>query len=186
MAVSPLEVYAKAKAFVDTLSKLPRSQYGALPHAHFGHDCNTLLLLALEACGELDERLLGNPVPIRTVSGGGEACDATFAEIETYARQVMEQIALRQRPDSPRCSDPPGLPPPAGLPAKAYDVAGIRERYAQAYAAWSPEDDTHLRERFSQGATVDQLVAEFGRQPGAIRSRLRKLGLTSPASQVAE
>jgi hypothetical protein len=180
MAVSPLDVRAKAKAFVDALCKLPRSEHDVVPHAHYGHDCNTLLLLALEACPELDERLVGNPVPIRTLPSGQEVCDASFAEIETYARQVLEQLSLRQQLDSSPQNNPRCLAPAIEVPAKAYDVTDVRQRHAQAYAGWSPQDDERLRERFGQGATVDQLVVEFGRQPGGIRSRLRKLGLTGP------
>jgi hypothetical protein len=47
----------------------------------------------------------------------------------------------------------------------------------QAYQPWTAQDDTYLRERFEQGASVTDLADEFGRQPGGIRSRLKKLGL---------
>jgi hypothetical protein len=60
---------------------------------------------------------------------------------------------------------------------KSYDVAAIRREFNQAYAPWTKEDDAYLRERFLQGATIADLVSEFGRQPGGIQSRLRKLGL---------
>jgi hypothetical protein len=177
MSVSPVEVYGKAKAFVDSLCKLPRIQYSAIPNGHYGSDCNTLLLLALEACPELDERLLGHPVPLRVLSDGREVCDAAFAEIETYGRQVMEQMALRLDGHGGKPTESCGSPVPTDPPAKGYDVTGIRHQHAQAYAAWSVDDDTRLRERFGQGATVEQLARELGRQPGGIRSRLRKLGL---------
>lgn len=132
MPVAPLQVHAKAKAFVDALCKLPRSQYSVVPHAHYGRDCNTLLLLALEACPELDERLLGNPVPIRTLSAGQEACDASFAEIETYARQVVEQLALYGQHIPSHPSDPPRVPSATTPPTKAYDVSELRQEHGQA------------------------------------------------------
>ncbi len=62
-------------------------------------------------------------------------------------------------------------------PEKAYDVAQIREQYPSAYAPWSDEDDARLRVRYLEGASVPQLMSEFGRKAGAIQSRLRKLGL---------
>lgn len=62
---------------------------------------------------------------------------------------------------------------------KSYDVAAIRREFNQAYAPWSKEDDAYLRERFIEGATIADLVSEFGRQPGGVRSRIRKLGLGS-------
>jgi hypothetical protein len=60
---------------------------------------------------------------------------------------------------------------------KSYDVSTIRREFGQAYAPWSKEDDAYLGKRFLEGATISDLVSEFGRQPGAIRSRVRKLGL---------
>lgn len=42
---------------------------------------------------------------------------------------------------------------------------------------WKIEDDLRLRELFLEGATVVQLAQEFSRTTGAIRSRLKKLGL---------
>ena len=42
---------------------------------------------------------------------------------------------------------------------------------------WKVEDDLRLRELFIEGATVAQLAKEFTRTPGAIRARLKKLGL---------
>lgn len=62
---------------------------------------------------------------------------------------------------------------------KSYDVALIRQEFNQAYLPWSAEDDSYLRKRFLEGATIADLVSEFGRQPGGIRSRIRKLGLDS-------
>ena len=42
---------------------------------------------------------------------------------------------------------------------------------------WKIEDDLRLRELFLEGATVVQLAQEFSRTTGAIRSRLKKIGL---------
>jgi len=61
--------------------------------------------------------------------------------------------------------------------AKAYDVAGIRQSFPQAYAKWTSEDDDRLKALFTDGWKVDELAAEFQRKPSAIGSRLRKLGL---------
>ena len=60
---------------------------------------------------------------------------------------------------------------------KSYDVVTIRHEFNQAYTPWSEEDDAYLRKRCIDGATIADLVSEFGRHPGGIRSRLRKLGL---------
>ena len=42
---------------------------------------------------------------------------------------------------------------------------------------WKIEDDLRLRELFLEGTTVAQLAQEFSRTQGAIRARLKKLGL---------
>ena len=48
---------------------------------------------------------------------------------------------------------------------------------SQAGARWMAEDDMRLRELFQEGTPIAQLAKEFGRTYGAIRSRLKKLGL---------
>ena len=61
---------------------------------------------------------------------------------------------------------------------KAYSVERIRRQYPKAYARWTEEEDLSLKEAYEQSRTLDELAAaQFGRQPGAIQSRLRKLGL---------
>ena len=60
---------------------------------------------------------------------------------------------------------------------KAYDVEQIRREYPKAYAKWTEEEDTRLRNEYTQGRTANELAKSFQRKPSAIRSRLRKLGL---------
>ncbi|GAA3832455.1 hypothetical protein GCM10022226_62100 [Sphaerisporangium flaviroseum] len=54
----------------------------------------------------------------------------------------------------------------------AYRVADIREHHPTAYRRWTEEEEQHLRRRHAEGATLDELAAESGRQPSAISSRL--------------
>jgi hypothetical protein len=61
---------------------------------------------------------------------------------------------------------------------KSYSVAEIRKEYRNAYAKWTEEDDEKLRSEFKMGKDLVSLAGMFERKPGAIRSRLRKLGLT--------
>ncbi len=56
----------------------------------------------------------------------------------------------------------------------------MREKYPKAYKPWSKEDDARLTELFRNSASVSALVKEFGRQRGAINSRLIRLGLVEP------
>ena len=59
----------------------------------------------------------------------------------------------------------------------------IRQEYARAYVTWSPEEDKELVRKHGRGSNVPDLASHFGRRPGAIRSRLKKLGLWKPGTQ---
>ena len=53
----------------------------------------------------------------------------------------------------------------------------IRQKYPRAYVKWSREEDENLQNEYASGQQIGELVKRFQRQPSAIRSRLRKLGL---------
>jgi hypothetical protein len=53
----------------------------------------------------------------------------------------------------------------------------IKAQFPNAYESWSPEDDGLLSTSFTGGKSVDDLAKVLKRQPSAIRSRLRKLGI---------
>jgi len=53
----------------------------------------------------------------------------------------------------------------------------MREKHPNAYRPWDKAQDEKLRELFAEGASITECVKVFGRQSGAIRSRLTKLGL---------
>ncbi|MBI4171029.1 MAG: DNA helicase RecQ [Candidatus Aenigmarchaeota archaeon] len=49
--------------------------------------------------------------------------------------------------------------------------------YPMAYAPWTSEDDLRLQQEYSKGKNIRELSNIFRRNPGAIRSRLKKIGL---------
>jgi ATP-dependent exoDNAse (exonuclease V) alpha subunit len=53
----------------------------------------------------------------------------------------------------------------------------IRAKHPNAYRSWSKEEDSNLKERFLSQESQKSIAKEFGRQRGAIRARLIKLGL---------
>ncbi|MEG4393152.1 hypothetical protein [Microcoleus sp. BROC3] len=53
----------------------------------------------------------------------------------------------------------------------------IRHKYPRAYVKWSQDEDENLKKEYASGQQIGELVQRFQRQPGAIRSRLQKLGL---------
>ncbi|MBL1408807.1 hypothetical protein [Sphingobacterium faecale] len=52
-----------------------------------------------------------------------------------------------------------------------------RKLYPQAYMPWSTEDDERLEKLFCNGTSTKELAKMFQRNPGAIRSRIKKLEL---------
>ncbi|QCS48676.1 hypothetical protein FEK30_04080 [Picosynechococcus sp. PCC 11901] len=52
-----------------------------------------------------------------------------------------------------------------------------RNKYPKAYTYWTEEEERVLKQKFQEGSTIEDLSQELQRQPGGIRSRLRKLGL---------
>jgi len=54
----------------------------------------------------------------------------------------------------------------------------IKVKYPNAYEPWTQELDEKLEELYQNGKTVSELCDIFQRQPGGIRSRLKKLELT--------
>ena len=59
----------------------------------------------------------------------------------------------------------------------AYTVEEKRREHPRAYKKWPPEDDERLKEMYAAGHCIAELAKHFGRNEGAIRSRLDKLGL---------
>lgn len=55
-------------------------------------------------------------------------------------------------------------------------IRQIRVSYPNAYDKWTEFDDELLKQEFIQGTSISGLSKIFRRQPGAIRSRIRKLG----------
>lgn len=55
----------------------------------------------------------------------------------------------------------------------------MRKAFPQAYAPWTPEADDRIKVGVGRRETVASLALALGRQPSAIRSRIRKLNLVS-------
>lgn len=53
----------------------------------------------------------------------------------------------------------------------------IKRRYPNAYEAWTPEQEELLKKMHKGGAPNHAIASALQRQPGAISSRIRKLGL---------
>jgi F-box protein, helicase, 18 len=60
---------------------------------------------------------------------------------------------------------------------QSYSVEKIRAEHEEAYKPWSREEDAELKRMFDRGTRIPDISTRFGRTTGAIRSRLKKIGL---------
>ncbi len=64
------------------------------------------------------------------------------------------------------------------------NLTKIRKEHPRAYEKWEPSEDNELTAFYRNGKKIDEIAGLLQRQPGAIRSRLDKLGLTKPKDRV--
>ncbi len=55
----------------------------------------------------------------------------------------------------------------------------IREKHPQAYRSWTDDEEAALKKMFERGKQMKEMSEKLGRKPGALRSRLKKMGLVS-------
>ncbi len=77
-------------------------------------------------------------------------------------------------PDLPAETRRSSTTSPGTSQAWADRLAKMRLTYPNAYLPWEPSDDRKLKFQFAAGSGLKELTKLFGRQPGSIRSRLRK------------
>ena len=56
-------------------------------------------------------------------------------------------------------------------------LAEIKEKNPRAYAPWTAEEEDQLIQLTKSGTSTRQIAVELQRQPSAIRSRVRRLGI---------
>ena len=60
------------------------------------------------------------------------------------------------------------------------NLTEIRKEHPRAYEKWEPPEDNELVDFYQGGKKIDEIAGLLQRQPGAIRSRLDKLGMVKP------
>jgi hypothetical protein len=97
-------------------------------------------------------------------------------EIAVIPNRVQEAVASRGGEINPQLGS--GL---NGAQNNAYrpkiQNEKIRQKYPRAYVKWSQDEDENLKKEYASCQQIGELAQRFQRQPGAIRSRLQKLGL---------
>jgi len=63
-------------------------------------------------------------------------------------------------------------------------VLEIRKKYRRAYEPWSDKEDDLLRQQFQNTKSTKHLAETFQRNPDAIRSRIKKLGIVDEVDRL--
>ena len=58
-----------------------------------------------------------------------------------------------------------------------YSIYAARQENPNAYDPWTEEADAELKEMCSEGTSVPDIAAHFGRKQSAIITRMKKLGI---------
>ena len=66
---------------------------------------------------------------------------------------------------------------------KLVNLSRLRVEYPRAYETWKTEEDERLVELFNHGTRMSEIARIHERQPGAVKSRLQKLGLIQKNQQ---
>ena len=97
-------------------------------------------------------------------------------EIAVIPNRVQEAVASRSGEINPQFSSSlNGEQKNADRPKTQNEK--IRQKYPRAYVKWSQDEDENLKKEYASCQEIGELAQRFQRQPGAIRSRLQKLGL---------
>ncbi len=59
------------------------------------------------------------------------------------------------------------------------NISKVREEFPRAFMPWKADEEARLVEQFKRGGRISDLSRSHQRNPGAIRSRLIRLGLIS-------
>ena len=82
--------------------------------------------------------------------------------IDKFADAVIEIVRKMKESDKPE---------------KVYTLDDKRKNHPNAYMPWTEQDDNRLEVLYCEGKTIKELTDIFGRNAGAIHSRIDKLEL---------
>ncbi|MBI4548391.1 MAG: ATP-dependent DNA helicase RecQ, partial [Ignavibacteriae bacterium] len=109
---------------------------------------------------------------LRTITGIGER------KLKKYGKQFLDVIKDYVSRKDKQSLSLENKSPINAIVSKTYTVDEVRKNLPRAYENWSAEEDQNLKAQFLSGKTVNELTHHLQRGRGAIKSRLRKLGLT--------
>jgi hypothetical protein len=121
---------------------------------------------------EIREEMLGDGwYPLVYITSEGRRCLKQYRE--DFGLKLDELLAVNKRLREFQVS----LLEKGPIKEKLGTLEKIRLQYPRAYEKWTDEEDTRLKVEHDKGLSARLLSEMFQRQPSAIRSRLRKLGI---------
>ncbi len=99
-------------------------------------------------------------------------------EIMKFRRQGRPSVSIRSvRSVSNKSNQPSKKAEQHEVKHKAYSVEEIQQEFPRAYERWTSEEDERLKQQYVAGINIPALAKYFGRNKGAIQSRLKKLNI---------
>lgn len=108
---------------------------------------------------------------------GNHAFEPLVNSIDVAGRINVLHFPLKFGKLSIKPQNPKPIETVESKPVKKYNFVEVRKKYPNAYKKWSSEQDEMLKEYFKKGLSVSEMANKLQRKSGAIRSRIRKLGL---------
>jgi hypothetical protein len=105
---------------------------------------------------------------------------------DSEALPILQALADGKIPGTAGTEPDGALARPEVIRALYAAIDALQERESRATRGpegvsagrtWPPSEDARLRSSFAEGKSVSELAAAHGRTPGAIRSRLVRLGV---------
>ena len=106
------------------------------------------------------------------------------AKLERYGERFLSVIQACARGVPPGASEPPDNSLSASTASNRLDE--IRREHPKAYEPWTDEEEQQLEQLHSSGLSISELAARLGRQPGAVQSRVSRLGRDPDDSRLGD
>lgn len=97
-------------------------------------------------------------------------------DVEKLAKALFSKRQQRQTP-SPLTPMSRFSMPASQAPPKPSYMEQEKTKHSKAYAPWTTEEENRLKEEFTSGKSITEMMDLHDRGKGAIESRLKKLGL---------
>ena len=121
---------------------------------------------------EMSRRYPQDSISLKEINGVGEV------KLKNYGNLFLEKITDYCEANNIKPKTTFIMPKADFTESKSYSVVEIRKKHPVAYGKWTKEEEQELISEYNNGRTIDELSNLLGRQPGGIRSRLKKLKIT--------